>query len=319
MTVGSRINPNFPIPGVDQSSRGFRDNFSIIKSEIEDLQAKNIQIVGGLISDPVGVGNGRGDIVIPVSVNLNNIQAAGSNLSVQYNNNNRITGSEVYYNAGRVGINTSIPAAALDVIGNALIRSNTTTTSLGIGSNLLIDASHASTNIVINGSTAIAIDNANTRVGIGVYPSNSTLEMQSPDVDSVKIISTANNTDAGIRFTTSQVNATLGLVLEQRNSNKVGGIRIDQNGNISIHANESMDASLSDASRIINILPNNNVGIGSMVPKNQLDVQGNAYISGTLAVGTIPTITGSRAGNAALASLITALAGMGLIIDGTTA
>jgi len=34
---------------------------------------------------------------------------------------------------------------------------------------------------------------------------------------------------------------------------------------------------------------------------------------------TRPTITGSRAGNAALASFLTALATMGLIIDSTTA
>ena len=32
-----------------------------------------------------------------------------------------------------------------------------------------------------------------------------------------------------------------------------------------------------------------------------------------------PTVTGSRGGNAALASLLTALASYGLIVDGTTA
>lgn len=318
MAVGSKINPNFPIPGVDQSSRGFRDNFAIIKEEIENIQSKNIQIVGGLISDPVNVGSGQSDIVIPVSVNLSNIQAAGSNLSVQYNNNNQITGSEIYYNSGQVGINTSLPSATLDVIGNVLIRSTTNITYLGIGPVLMINASVENTNIMINDAPSILIDNSNNRVGIGTYPSSSTLEMISTDTDPMRVISTANNSDVGIRFTTSQVNATLGLVLEQRNTNKVGGIRIDQNGNISIHANESMDASLSDSSRIINILPNNNVGIGSMTPRNQLDVQGNAYISGTLSVGSLPTVTGSLGGNSALSSLITALAGMGLIVDGTT-
>jgi hypothetical protein len=35
-------------------------------------------------------------------------------------------------------------------------------------------------------------------------------------------------------------------------------------------------------------------------------------------VGSVPTVTGSRGGNAALASLITTLANQGLIIDGTT-
>lgn len=162
MVVSSKINPNFPIPGIDQSSRGFRDNFATIKEEIENIQAKNIQLIGSLMSDPIQVGSTASDIVIPVVVNLANVQAAGSNLSVQYNFNNLITGSEMYYNAGKVGINTNSPLV-------------------------------------------------------------------------------------------------------------------------------------------------------------ELDVQGNASVSGTLSIGTVPTITGSRGGNAALASLLTALAAMGLIIDGTSA
>ena len=96
-------------------------------------------------------------------------------------------------------------------------------------------------------------------------------------------------------------------------------MRLDQNGNLSLHVGENMDANLSDASRVINILTNNNVGIGSMSPKTQLDVQGDAHVSGSLSVGIVPTITGSRNGNAALASLLTALATIGLIIDNTTA
>ena len=80
-----------------------------------------------------------------------------------------------------------------------------------------------------------------------------------------------------------------------------------------------MDANLSDASRVLVILANNNVGIGSMVPRNQLDVQGNVSVSGTLNVGSTPSISGSRGGNTALASLLTALQAMGLIIDNTTA
>ena len=76
MTVGSKVNPNFPIPGIDQSSRGFRDNFSTIKQELENLQAKRIQLAGSVISDPIEIGNGNQDVIIPVNVNLTNIQAA---------------------------------------------------------------------------------------------------------------------------------------------------------------------------------------------------------------------------------------------------
>ena len=79
-----------------------------------------------------------------------------------------------------------------------------------------------------------------------------------------------------------------------------------------------MFANLSNTSRVINILTNHNVGIGSALPQTNFDVAGNAKISGTLAVGTIPTITGSRTDGSALLNLLTALAAMGLIIDNST-
>jgi hypothetical protein len=318
MTVGSRVNPNFPIPGIDQSSRGFRDNFATIKKEIEDIQGKHIQLTGAFISDPVEIGNGQSDVIIPVSVSLANIQAAGSNLSVQYNLNNQITGSEMYYNAGKVGINTNNPEHELVVIGNVRIQSNSPVTVLELGNNIRINASTASTTLAIDNSNVIILNNTTGNVGIGTSPS-ARLDVTTAAYQPGRFASTANNSDNGVRLTTNQTNATMGLVLEQRAANKVGGMRIDQGGNISIHVSESMDANLSDASRVISILTNNHVGIGSMSPKSQLDVQGNTRISGTLTVGTVPTISGSRGGNAALANLLAALAAMGMIIDNTTA
>ena len=285
MTVGSRVNPNFPIPGVDQSSRGFRDNFSIIKKEIESLQGKHIQIVGGLISDPIEIGSGDSDVVIPVSVNLTNIQAAGSNCSVQYNLNNQITGSEIYYKDGRVGINTSLPMQVLDVVGNIRANSGLPITTLQVGI-LHANVAQASTSFSINGANLIVVDNTTLNVGIGTHPT-SKLDILSSDTEVASFRATKNNSDNTIRFTTNQANATMGLVLEQRSANKVGGLRIDQSGNVSIHVNESMDANLSDASRVINILTNNNVGIGSMAPRAQLDVQGDAFVSGTLNAGVV--------------------------------
>lgn len=318
MAVQSNVNPNFPIPGIDQSSRGFRDNFATIKQELEALQSKNIQLSGSLISNPVQIGSTDSDVVIPVVVDLSSIQAAGANLSVQYNLNNVIMGSQVYYDNGKVGINTSTPQNALDVIGNANIFSSTGNTSLQLGSNLVARVTSATSNIEINGVSTLIINNSNQNIGIGTTP-QVRLDVQSTDTNPVIVRATQNNSDNGVRLTTSQVNATMGVVLEQRSANKVGGLRVDQNGNISIHVNESMDANLSDASRVINILTNNKVGIGSMNPQSQLDVSGNARISGTLNVGTVPSITGSRGGNAALASLLTALESMGLIINNTTA
>ena len=151
MTVGSKVNPNFPIPGIDQSSRGFRDNFSTIKQELENLQAKRIQLAGSVISDPIEIGNGNQDVIIPVNVNLTNIQAAGENHSLQYNLNNTISGSTVYFVNDRLGINTQSPVQALDVMGNAVITSGEANTTLALGNNLLVNAGHVYTEFAING------------------------------------------------------------------------------------------------------------------------------------------------------------------------
>jgi len=79
------------------------------------------------------------------------------------------------------------------------------------------------------------------------------------------------------------------------------------------------------------------VGINTATPDSQLHVVGKIHGSDELeldgalnhdgttagffgtAPATQPTVTGSRAGNLALASLLTALAGLGLIVDSTTA
>jgi hypothetical protein len=64
MAVSSRVNANFPLPGIDQPSKGFRDNFTIIKSEIEALQGKRIQLIGDVTSAPVVLDGGTSTVVI---------------------------------------------------------------------------------------------------------------------------------------------------------------------------------------------------------------------------------------------------------------
>ena len=64
MAVSSKVNPNFPLPGLDQPSKGFRDNFTIIKTEIEALQGKRIQLVGDVIGGPTLLDSGTGTAVI---------------------------------------------------------------------------------------------------------------------------------------------------------------------------------------------------------------------------------------------------------------
>lgn len=64
MAVNSRVNPNFPLPGIDQSSKGFRDNFTIIKQEIETLQGKSIQLVGDVTSALTPFDGGPAPVIV---------------------------------------------------------------------------------------------------------------------------------------------------------------------------------------------------------------------------------------------------------------
>jgi hypothetical protein len=70
MAVISKVNPNFPAPGIDQSSKGFRDNFTIIKTEIEALQGKTIQLAGAITSTPVMLDSGTSGITINTTSKL---------------------------------------------------------------------------------------------------------------------------------------------------------------------------------------------------------------------------------------------------------
>lgn len=67
----------------------------------------------------------------------------------------------------------------------------------------------------------------------------------------------------------------------------------------------------------ITLMPGAGTTGGSTQINSQLLIAGNVGFYGTAAVAK-PTITGSRGGNAALASLLTALASQGLITDSTT-
>jgi hypothetical protein len=95
MSVNSRVNPNFPLPGLDQPSKGFRDNFTIIKQEIEALQGKQIQLVGDITSAPVALGAGStiAQIVTQSSVYRRSFQTAdvsGGEIIITHNLGNKI-------------------------------------------------------------------------------------------------------------------------------------------------------------------------------------------------------------------------------------
>lgn len=63
-------------------------------------------------------------------------------------------------------------------------------------------------------------------------------------------------------------------------------------------------------------MPSYEQGTTDLNVPGDLTVEGNIGVSGEVA--SQPTVTGSRGGNAALASLLTALENMGLIIDNTS-
>ena len=95
MSVNSQVNPNFPLPGLDQSSKGFRDNFTIIKQEIEALQGKQIQLVGEITSAPVQLGAGSMivQIVTQGRVFRQSFQTAdvsGGEITITHNLGNKI-------------------------------------------------------------------------------------------------------------------------------------------------------------------------------------------------------------------------------------
>ena len=107
MAVNSRVNPNFPLPGLDQPSKGFRDNFTIIKQEIEALQGKQIQLVGEITSvpTPLGAGSTIAQIVTQSAVYRQSFQTAdvsGGEIVISHNLGNKIVMVQVSDNLDQI-------------------------------------------------------------------------------------------------------------------------------------------------------------------------------------------------------------------------
>lgn len=315
MAVGSNVNPNFPIPGIDQDSRGFRDNFATIKQEIENIQSKTVQFAGGVVSDPVLIDSGSDPITINAMVVYTNVGILGNNYSLIYNNSGIFACSDIYFDSGNayVGINTPFPRGSLDLPSNIFIGNSTISNQ---ADNLHV-VSTEFVNIGGGGNVFLYIDNQG-QVGIGKNP-EFTFDVEGGNYDVARFTSTLDNTDVGVRFRTSQANASVSWIVENTN-NYAGGLRLGRQGELSLHVGESPASGMQDGSQAITILPvTGDVGIGNASPISRLYVEGNVTITGNLTVGGQPTITGSRGGVAALASLLTELAARGLIIDGTSA
>jgi hypothetical protein len=107
MAVFSRVNPNFPIPGIDQSSKGFRDNFLTIKNEIENLQGKTITLTGDVSGGPVIIDSGTSPVIIPTTglvyrLSFTTANVSAGILTVAHNLGQKIVVVQVNNNLSRV-------------------------------------------------------------------------------------------------------------------------------------------------------------------------------------------------------------------------
>jgi hypothetical protein len=151
MVANSRVNPNFPIPGIDQSSRGFRDNFSAIKTEIENLQSKRIVLTGDVTSNSAIIDSGSGDVIVDCTVAVVNAAAGGDNFSVQYNRLGIVTGgANLYWDYNNdvltIGDHDTDPGFWLDS-GNARFKDGLIVDggNLGLG-NVVVNPDHITVN-----------------------------------------------------------------------------------------------------------------------------------------------------------------------------
>lgn len=299
MGIGSRVNPNFPIPGLDQSSKGFRDNFAIIKKEIEEIQGTTIQLVGGVTSEPFEIGN-TGGVVIQTAINGNIFSIAGPNHALQFNNSGFLAGDNLLvFNSDTctVGIGTNTPDQffKLDVAGKAKFIESinidqdnpggtsylslfTTTGNLALinngSSGQIGSITETPVHLMTNSTNKVTVSTTGN-VGIGTTNPVVTLDVISATSDLARFKNNLFLTDSMVRLSTVQNGSSIGLGLEHVNGNRVGGIRINDIGTVSLHTGGTLGSTLNSSSARISIDYSGKVGIGSSLPNYVLDVNGN--------------------------------------------
>jgi hypothetical protein len=313
MAIGSLVNPNYPVPGIDQSSKGFRDNFSAIKVEIENLQSKNIVLVGDASGNAI-IDGGTGDVVINTVVAVANAAAGGVNYSVQYNALGVVSGDTALqydYDTQTLIIDVTMPdtnyaldtnatkihnflaiqgdfnEAVLNITGvdagyPTVSLSSTNNSSVG-QANLNIanaDSITADTlNIQFNGINAAQFNLNGLAVGAVSQaaaggPSGYLEVYADGQADIGNFYSIYPNSDNGVRLETADANSTVGVVLQQTASDWVAGMRIGQTGNLTLHTGLNNDANLDDSSIVVLVDKSGRMGIGITEPQSRLDVDG---------------------------------------------
>ena len=312
MAVGSNVNPNYPIPGIDQSSKGFRDNFSTIKVEIENLQAKNIVLVGDATGNAI-IDGGTGEVVINTVVAVANVAAGGDDRTIQFNNAGALAGDinltwnvyetlvvgdqmpDTYYwlDSGQAKIHDSlllqgdVNNAVLTIAGvdsSYPVINLSSENNSGVGqANLNIanaDTVTADTlNIQFNAVNAAQF-NANGMAVGALYlaaagaPTGYLEVYADGQADMGNFYSIYDNSDNGVRLQTAGANSTVGVVLQQTNADAVAGMRIGQTGNLTLHTGINNGSDLSDSSIVVLVDQSGRMGIGIEQPQFRLDVDG---------------------------------------------
>lgn len=144
--------------------------------------------------------------------------------------------------------------------------------------------------IQMDGNLVCGIGTAGVSIGMGTTAPTRQLDVASAGSDIARFYGSQNYSDNGVRITTDQSNSTAGVILEQRFADSVGGLRIDQSGNISIHAGASMDSQLSTATARLTILPLGMTGLGTTNPQNNLHVVGGIRTTGYSDFDPTPTV-----------------------------
>lgn len=296
MAVGSNVNPNFPIPGIDQSSKGFRDNFSAIKVEIENLQAKNIVLVGDATGNAV-IDGGTGDVTIVTTVSTANVAAASPDRAVQFNDSGTLGGDstltwdaaltlnvgthspDTYYWADLGETKVHNELAVIGDLSDSQITLAAATTpvfvlSVETGNVVLSTSDDSPLRVDGNGATLLVVNEQGLSIGTGTTPSVRLEVLETVQSNIALFSSTLDSSDNVVRLETAAANSTIGLLLQQTDANQVGGIRIDQTGDITIHSGANNGAWLADSTVKMLLTPTGELGIGITLPQQRLDVDG---------------------------------------------